>query len=180
MRAQERCWEFRLDISTSISSVSGLFFDLSPVPNGKIRLKHLSIVVLLLLALVGVCMGRTAKIALLAPLSGPEAPAPSVINQWTELSSAIATNMTAEWQSRDTLVVEVHDTQSSKFLGLSVAASVSADLDIYAVILLGMSTDNAFELARFFRIHGVRLFRPSLTCLQSLRPTISTNNLQCC
>lgn len=158
MRVQQRLWEFRLDISASLYSVCRPPFGVCTVPNERIRLKFVPIVVLLLLAMVGVSMGRNMKIALLAPLSGSEAPAPSVIDQWTELSRAVAANITAAWQSSDTLMVEVLDTRSSKFIGLSAAASVAADLDIYAVILLGLTTDQTLELVRFFRLQDVRYF----------------------
>ena len=112
-------------------------------------MKHAANVLLLLLALTGMCLAREFKIALLAPLTGQQAPATSAVSLWTELAQAVAVNVTSEWSNGDTFSIQVRDTGSERYQALTEAASSAADPDVYAVILLGLPADDVFELARF-------------------------------
>lgn len=112
-------------------------------------------IIFVAIALVSVIEGRTYKIGMLVPLTGSKAPEPHVVTQWTQLATAVAANVTAEWASVDTFEVNVVDTLSTKFGALTGAANLAADADTYAAILVGLAASDAYDLARFFRIYNI-------------------------
>lgn len=110
----------------------------------------------LLLIMVGASIGRDMKAVLFAPLTGERAVPTSTANQWIELSASLAANITDEWNTGDTFSITVWDTQSSRYRGFQGAELVADDSDMVVAILIGLSPDELYDLARFLRLADVR------------------------
>ena len=111
----------------------------------------------LLVIMLGVSMGRDMKAVLFTPLTGERAIPSSVANQWVQLAASLAENITEKWNTGDTFSVTVWDTQSSRFRGFQGAHLVAEDSDMVVAILIGLTPDELYDLARFLRLVDVRI-----------------------